>query len=127
VIERRQEYAANLLLEDSSLRGRLTDEQFQPLLDWALTWSDAYAAATLGLEAWKLPVEVGVGWVKANVRALVALVESWPDRPPVARAQALSALAPSFPAPGLAAAAARLARLRDPASAIAEQLPVGPK
>ena len=127
MIDRRQEYAANLLLEDESLRGRLTDAQFQPLLDWALTWSDAYAAATLGVDAWKPPVDVGVGWIKANVRALVALVESWPGRPPAARAQAIAALAPSFPAPKLAADAARLSRLREPAGEIASRLPAGPQ
>ncbi|HEV8636531.1 MAG TPA: hypothetical protein VG370_20115 [Chloroflexota bacterium] len=127
----RQEYAANLVLEDSRLRGSLTDDQFQPLLDWALTWTDAYAAATVGLaDDWKPRVDVGVAWVKAQIRALVTLLESWPERPPSDRRGDLAALAPTFPAPRLAAASARLADLRDAgeaAGAIAKALPAGPR
>jgi hypothetical protein len=126
----RQEYAANLLLEDSRLRGALTDAQFQPLLDWALTWTDAYAAATLGLaREWKPAVDRAIPWIKAQVGALVALLDAWSTRQPSDRAAALGALAPSFPAPRLAADAARLGALSDPtraAGAIAATLPPGP-
>jgi hypothetical protein len=130
VIERRQEYAANLLLEDSTLRGRLTDDQFQPRLDWALTWTDGYAASTVALPDrvdWKPYVDRGVAWVKTQLKATVAIIETWTGRPPLARAHALAALAPSFPAPRLAAAVDRIARFPDPAREIAERLPPGPQ
>jgi hypothetical protein len=130
-LETRQEYAANLLLEDSRLRGALTDEQFQPLLDWALTWTDAYAASTVGLAAeWKPPIDRAIPWIKTQVGALVALLEGWPSRRPDDRAAALIALAPTFPAPRLAAEAAGLAALADAdraAGAIAAALPPGPR
>jgi hypothetical protein len=48
-VETRQERAAGRLLEDERLRGDLTDEEFQPLLDWALTVTDRVAASTDGL------------------------------------------------------------------------------
>ena len=130
MIDRRQEYAANLLLDDSALRGKLTDSQFQPLLDWALTWTDGYAAATIALPDrvdWKPYVDRGVAWVKVQLKATVNIVETWTGRPPRARAHALAALAPSFPAPRLAAAVDRIARLPDPAREIAERLPPGPQ
>jgi hypothetical protein len=130
VIDQRQEYAANLLLDDSTLRGKLTDDQFQPLLEWALTWTDGYAASTVGLPDrvdWKPYVDRGVAWVRTQLKAIVAMLESWHGRPPLARAHALAALAPSFPAPRLAAAAERIARLPDPAREIAERLPPGPQ
>jgi hypothetical protein len=130
-LEARQEYAANLLLEDSRLRGALTDEQFQPLLDWALTWTDAYAASTVGLAAeWKPPIDRAIPWIKAQVGGLVGLLESWPNRHADDRAAVLIGLAPTFPAPRLAAEAARLAALADPdqaAGPIAEALPPGPR
>ena len=44
----RQERAAERLLDDERLRGSLTDEQFQPLLDWGLAIVDRVAAATAG-------------------------------------------------------------------------------
>ncbi|HEY3082387.1 MAG TPA: hypothetical protein VGM69_21075 [Chloroflexota bacterium] len=129
-LEARQEYAANLLLEDSRLRGALTDDQFQPLLDWAMTWTDAYAAATIGLaEDWKPPIDRAIPWIKTQVGALVARLESWSSRPPAERAAALATLAPTFPAPRLAAEATRLAAVSDPteaARAIADALPPGP-
>jgi len=129
-LEQRQEYGANMLLEDSRLRGALTDDQFQPLLDWALTWSNAYAAATVGLgDDWKPSVDRAIPWIKRQVGALVALLESWSGQPRAARAAALSALAPTFPAPRLAAQARELAATADAGSAaraIAAALPAGP-
>ncbi len=44
----RQEWAAERLLEDERLRGELTDDEFQPLLDWALATVDRVAAETAG-------------------------------------------------------------------------------
>jgi hypothetical protein len=45
----RQERLASRILEDERLRGDLTDEEFQPLLDWALAAADRLAASTAGL------------------------------------------------------------------------------
>lgn len=42
----RQERAASRILDDESLRGDLADEEFQPLLDWALAETDRVAAST---------------------------------------------------------------------------------
>jgi hypothetical protein len=44
-----QERTASRILEDERLRGDLTDDEFQPLLDWALRVSDRLAASTVGL------------------------------------------------------------------------------
>ena len=45
----RQERAAGRIVEDERLRGDLTDDEFQPLLDWALAVTDRVAASTSGL------------------------------------------------------------------------------
>jgi hypothetical protein len=45
----RQERAAGRILEDERLRGDLTDDEFQPLLDWALAVTDRVAASTASL------------------------------------------------------------------------------
>ena len=53
-VEAWQERAAGRILEDERLRGDLTDDQFQPLLDWALSAADlagAEAAAVRGESA----------------------------------------------------------------------------
>jgi len=48
-IEARRQRAAERLLEDESLRGDLTDNEFLPLLDWALAAIDPIASRTIGL------------------------------------------------------------------------------
>jgi hypothetical protein len=45
VVASRQEWAAERLLEDERLRGDLTDDEYQPLLDWALAVVDRVAEA----------------------------------------------------------------------------------
>ena len=45
----RQERAAERILDDEGLRGDLADDEFQPLLDWALMAADRIAAGTAGL------------------------------------------------------------------------------
>lgn len=45
----RRERAAERVLEDERLRGSLTDDQFQPLLDWALAAVDSVAVDTAGM------------------------------------------------------------------------------
>ena len=47
-VARRQERAAERLLEDERLRGSMTDDEFKPLLEWALATVDRVAAATAG-------------------------------------------------------------------------------
>ena len=47
-VPRRQERAAERLLEDERLRGSLTDDEFGPLLQWALATVDRVAATTAG-------------------------------------------------------------------------------
>jgi hypothetical protein len=44
----RQERLASRILEDERLRGDLTDDEFQPLLDWAMAAADGLAASTAG-------------------------------------------------------------------------------
>jgi hypothetical protein len=48
-IAARQERAASRILEDERLRGDLADDEFQPLLDWAMAAADRLAASTAGL------------------------------------------------------------------------------
>jgi hypothetical protein len=48
-IASRQERAAGRVLEDEGLRGDLADDEFQPLLDWALAETDRVAASTDGM------------------------------------------------------------------------------
>ena len=47
-IASRQERAASRILDDERLRGDLADDEFQPLLDWALAETDRVAASTDG-------------------------------------------------------------------------------
>lgn len=49
-IASRQERAAVRILEDERLRGDLTDDEFQPLLDWALGTVDRVAESTAGTD-----------------------------------------------------------------------------
>jgi hypothetical protein len=46
----RQERLASRILDDERLRSDLTDDAFQPLLDWALAMTDRIAASTAGLD-----------------------------------------------------------------------------
>ena len=48
-IASRQERAAGRILDDERLRGDLTDEEFQPLLEWALVETDQIATSTTGM------------------------------------------------------------------------------
>lgn len=48
VVRQRQERAAGRLLDDERLRGGLTDEEFEPLLQWALGAIDQVVAGTAG-------------------------------------------------------------------------------
>jgi hypothetical protein len=46
----RQERAAGRILDDEGVRGDLTDDEYQPLLDWALSVTDLVAAGTATLD-----------------------------------------------------------------------------
>jgi hypothetical protein len=68
----RQERAAERLLEDERLRGDLTDDEFQPLLDWALAASDALAAGTAGLSDDRAAETIEAGLVRIRGIVVVA-------------------------------------------------------
>jgi hypothetical protein len=67
----RQERAASRLLDDERLRGDLTDDEFQPLLDWALAAADRIVAETAGQsdEQAAPRVERGLGVIRESVQA----------------------------------------------------------
>ena len=69
-IASRQERAASRIVDDERLRGDLADDEFQPLLDWALAATDRIAAATAGLDdpSADQKIEDGVAAVKEIVR-----------------------------------------------------------
>lgn len=130
-LDGRRERAANALLEDERLRGRLTDDAYRPLQAWALGWVDAHARATAGLDdaPASQAIDRGVAGAKAQLRALVGLIERWPDLDRVGRVQALAAVAPTFPAPSLARRVESLASLADAdaaAAQVAAALPARP-
>ena len=130
-LEARRERAAGRIAEDERLRGRLDDETFLPLQGWALAWVDAYARASAGLDDAEAEtgLEAGLAWARAQLSALVGLIEGWEGAAPAARLAGLARLAPTFPAPTLASRAERLARLTEPAEAarrIAAALPRAP-
>ena len=118
-LDARRERAAGRIAEDERLRGRLEDDAFGPLQEWALGWVDAYARATAGLDdaAAEAPLEAGVNWARTQVGALVGLLGEWRKLRPAGRAGRLAALAPTFPAPGLASGAEAIAATRDVAEA----------
>ena len=70
-VAQRQERAAERLLEDERLRGVLTDDEFQPLLDWALAASDGLADGTVGLSDDEAAgvMDAGLGQVRDVVQA----------------------------------------------------------
>jgi len=66
----RQEQAAGRILDDEGLRGDLTDDEFQPLQDWALSVTDRLAAATALLDDAQADgsLDAGLEAVKSVVR-----------------------------------------------------------
>jgi hypothetical protein len=140
-IASRQERAESRLLDDERLRGNLTDDQFQPLLDWALSEADRIAASTAGLddEAADRRLDAGIAVVKEVVQlageAVAAHVEAAGDRRRGLLAELASRIREIGPAGGdaeparrrIEAVARRLGRKRDldgaeAAAAIAEAL-----
>ncbi len=85
-IASRQERAASRILEDERLRGDLTDDEFQPLLDWALGTIDRVAESTAGTDDAEADATVDAAMtvirevVGAAGAAVVAHNESDPHR-----------------------------------------------
>lgn len=83
----RQERAAERLLEDESLRGDLADEEYQPLLDWALATSDQVVARTAtpsDAEA-DVVVDAALGQLREVVRSAARAITAMLDDGPAAR------------------------------------------
>jgi phosphatidylserine/phosphatidylglycerophosphate/cardiolipin synthase-like enzyme len=72
----RQERAAGRILDDERLRGDLTDDEYQPLLDWALAMTDRIAASTAGMDDSEADrvIDEGLVAVRGNVGAARAAV-----------------------------------------------------
>ncbi len=86
-IAARQERAAERLLEDEALRGDLADEEYRPLLDWALAASDQLVARTAShsdAEADEV-VEAGLGQLREVVRTAARAITAMLDDGPEAR------------------------------------------
>lgn len=110
----RQERAAERLLEDERLRGDLTDDEFQPLLDWALAASDGLAARTAGLsddEADRM-LDAGLDRIKDGVRTAGAAVSAMLDGGADARNAELARLAELVAPPLVGENAVGRARVR---------------
>ena len=73
VVASRQQRAAERLLEDERLRGSMTDEELEPLFEWALATVDRVAAATAA-EA-SAPADEQIERALAAVRRAFAAVE----------------------------------------------------
>lgn len=110
----RQERAAERLLEDERLRGDLTDDEFQPLLDWALVASDALVAGTAGLPDHEADtvVDGGLGQIKDGVRTAGAAVTAMLDAGTAARDAELARLAELIAPPLVSETEGQQARTR---------------
>lgn len=97
----RQERAAERLLEDERLRGDLTDDEVQPLLDWALAQSDALAARTAGLadEQAERVIDDGLARIKDAMQAAGGAVLAMADSGAEARNAELARLPDSIGPP----------------------------
>lgn len=91
----RQERMAERLLEDERLRGDLTDDEFRPLLDWALAASDTLAARTARLADDRADalLDAGLGQIKDVVLAAGAAVAAMLEAGAGARDSELARLA----------------------------------
>jgi hypothetical protein len=107
----RQERAAGRLLDDEGLRGDLADQEFQPLLDWALMAADGLAASTASLNEKSATsrLDAGLADLKEIVRQAGAVVAA--QSGPTAQ-QALADLDGALDASHLSPASTELARKR---------------
>lgn len=88
----RQERVASRILEDERLRGDLADDEFQPLLDWAMTAADGLAASTAGLsdEQADRRIEGGMQAIKEAVAAAGDAIAAYAEHDPERLKQALA-------------------------------------
>jgi hypothetical protein len=110
----RQERAAGRLLDDERLRGDLTDDEFQPLLDWALAVVDTIAVSTLSLapNAAERRLDAGVSDVTEIIRLAGVVIVACGDTKGQRAEQALADLADRIESSSLDRAAGELARKR---------------
>jgi hypothetical protein len=73
-LESRRQRAAERLLDDERLRGDLTDEEFQPLLDWALTAIDRVVVAESDQD-----VDAAMDQIRTVIQAISDALVSAPD------------------------------------------------
>lgn len=106
------EGAAERLLEDERLRRDLTDEEAQPLIDWALAQIEAAAAAGR-------PLVEALEQVRAAARAVNDLLATAPGPDTAARLRELA----GRPAPPRTRFWQRLWRREDPVDALTRRLP----
>src|SRR6476620_6322454 len=88
----RQERAAGRLLDDERLRGDLTDDEFQPLLDWALAAADRLVASTAALsdDQAEQRIEAGLGALKEAVSAAGDVIAAYAEQDAVRLRTAVS-------------------------------------
>lgn len=103
VITSRQERAAGLILDDERLRGALTDEEYQPLLDWALAASDRVVASTTGQNdaTAEQAIASGLQAIKEVVQAAGSAVASGSGTNPASQTALLDGLLSRLEAAGL--------------------------
>jgi hypothetical protein len=77
----RQERAAGRLLDDERLRGDLTDDEFQPLLDWAMAQAERLVDSTAGDsdEVAERRIDAGLSAVRDTVRAAGEVVSAYAE------------------------------------------------
>ena len=90
-IEARRQRAAERLLEDESLRGDLTDNEFLPLLDWALAATDRLVSRTSGQDDGQAEetIERGDAHVREAVRVAGEAIAAVSQGDMAARGRAL--------------------------------------
>ena len=88
MVQGRLERAAERLLEDERLRGSLTDDEFQPLLDWALATVERAAAPTTGEP--DAAADQRVNAALAKIREALLTVNALAEERPVRLAEAIT-------------------------------------
>lgn len=75
-MRRREQLAAEMILQSEGLTDELEDEEAEVLLEWGLEKAEAYARATKGLaeEEARSVLEAGVSWVQRVMRTINRLV-----------------------------------------------------
>jgi hypothetical protein len=102
-VSARQERLASRILDDERLRGDLTDDAFQPLLNWALSITDRIAASTADLDdaAAEPVLDTKMGALRAALELAVAAVAAHESGEASATKPALADLARDLANPDL--------------------------